>query len=245
MGNRTHSPGWRFAGLIGLSTRFPVQVGDGDDWRWRVSRCSTRYRVTIVTFCSTVLLNFRTATSKFAFVRCLVECCECLTVTGTATNWSKRYFQIDTARTAGYLGLPYAYPDPSPIRFKSGSLWVPEDEQPLNEYLYRLYVGAVQAGKGIEFLEHVGRMIWDGSTSGWDKGNHLALKMTAVGLELADVLTATPWETAKSVLDVNAEAMIEVGHWGVPLMVYRDEPFYGQDRFEQMIWRMRADGDVV
>lgn len=34
----------------------------------------------------------------------------------------QRYFEIDTARTAAYLGLPYAYPDPSPIQFKPGSL---------------------------------------------------------------------------------------------------------------------------
>ncbi len=156
----------------------------------------------------------------------------------------QRYFQIDTARTAAYLGLPYAYPDPSPIQFKPGSLWLPEDEQPLNEYLYRLYVGAVRTGKGLEFLDKTGRMLWDGSTPGWDKGDHLAHAMVAAGLELDGVLTATPWSKAKTILDANAQAMISAGHWGVPLMVYRDEPFYGQDRFEQMIWRMRREWDA-
>ena len=157
----------------------------------------------------------------------------------------QRYFQLDTERIAAYLGLPYAYPDPSPIQFKPGSLWLPEDEQPLNEYLYRLYVGAVQNGRGLKFLDKVGRMLWDGSTPGWDKGDHLAHAMVAAGLELNDVLRGTSWETAKIMLDANAQAMISAGHWGVPLMVYRDEPFYGQDRFDQLVWRMHRQRKVV
>jgi len=36
--------------------------------------------------------------------------------------------------------------------------------------------------------------------------------------------------------------MYAAGHWGVPLMVYRDEPFYGQDRFDQLLWRIKTEG---
>ena len=82
----------------------------------------------------------------------------------------QRYYETDTLRTAAFLGLPYAYPDPSPISFMSGSLWVAEQNQPLNERLSRLFVGSVREGKGLEFLDHVGRTLWDGSTPGWDKG---------------------------------------------------------------------------
>jgi 2-hydroxychromene-2-carboxylate isomerase len=32
------------------------------------------------------------------------------------------------------------------------------------------------------------------------------------------------------------------GHYGVPLMVYAGEPFFGQDRFDQLVWRMRQQG---
>ena len=51
----------------------------------------------------------------------------------------QNYFLTDAARTADFLDLPYASPNPSPITFKPGSLWVAEDEQPRNEYLYRLF----------------------------------------------------------------------------------------------------------
>ena len=88
-------------------------------------------------------------------------------------------------------------------------------------------------------------MLWDGSTHGWDQGNHLARALTAIGLTLDDVVAETSWKTAKKILDANAQAMMQAGHWGVPLMVYRGEPFYGQDRFDQLIWRMRGQGEDV
>ena len=88
-------------------------------------------------------------------------------------------------------------------------------------------------------------MLWDGSTPGWDEGDHLATAMGAAGLDLDEVLAATPWSEAMKSLDANAREIIGLGHWGVPLMVYHDEPFYGQDRFDQMIWRMRLEGEAV
>jgi 2-hydroxychromene-2-carboxylate isomerase len=32
------------------------------------------------------------------------------------------------------------------------------------------------------------------------------------------------------------------GHYGVPLMVYEGEPFFGQDRYDQLLWRMQQQG---
>lgn len=156
----------------------------------------------------------------------------------------QRYFATDTAREAEYLGLPYAYPEPSPIAFKPDSVWIAEEKQPLNEKLNRLYVGAVQAGRGLAFLDHVARMIWNGSTPGWDMGDHLKNAMAMAGVDMETVLANTPWAVAKIDLDGNAAAMLTAGHWGVPLMVYRHEPFYGQDRFDQLIWRMKQKGDL-
>ena len=38
------------------------------------------------------------------------------------------------------------------------------------------------------------------------------------------------------------EAQRKGGHYGVPLMVFDGEPFFGQDRFDQMKWRMQQKG---
>ena len=41
---------------------------------------------------------------------------------------------------------------------------------------------------------------------------------------------------------MNQDAQREGGHYGVPLMVFDNEPFFGQDRFDQLIWRMQQNG---
>ena len=109
----------------------------------------------------------------------------------------QNYFLTDAARTADFLDLHYATPNPSPITFKPGSLWVAEDEQPRNEYLYCLFVGSTKAGYGLEFLDKVGRMLWDGSTPDWDQGDNLEDKMREAGLDLEAILGSTSWENAK------------------------------------------------
>jgi 2-hydroxychromene-2-carboxylate isomerase len=32
------------------------------------------------------------------------------------------------------------------------------------------------------------------------------------------------------------------GHWGVPAFVFENEPFFGQDRIDLLIWRMESKG---
>ena len=93
-------------------------------------------------------------------------------------------------------------------------------------------------------------MLWDGSTSDWEQGDNLEDKMQEAGLDPETILSSTLWENAKQTLDQNdvgilevghwgVPLMVEVGHWGVPLMVFEEEPFYGQDRFDHLLWRMK------
>ena len=37
----------------------------------------------------------------------------------------------------------------------------------------------------------------------------------------------------------NQAAQSNAGHWGVPLMVFDGEPFFGQDRIDALSWCMR------
>ena len=153
----------------------------------------------------------------------------------------KRYFIADTRRTAEFLGLPHVYPDPSPIAFEPGSIWIASPEQPRIERLYRLFVGASRAGKGLAFLDVVGRGLWDGKNPGWDAGTFLYDTMARIGLDHDTLLGDNDWAGVENELDTNHQAMLEAGHWGVPLMVFEGEAFYGQDRFDQLLWRMGID----
>ena len=154
------------------------------------------------------------------------------------------YFNRDAARTAAFLGLPFVQPDPSPIAFRTDRLWTAEVDQPRNEYLQRLFVGAVKSGQGMAFLDRIIRRFWDGSLTGWDREGALDAPMREIGLDHDDVQSAMPWTRAKTILDDNADAMYTAGHWGVPLMAYDGEPFYGQDRFDQLVWSLRAAGKL-
>ena len=42
----------------------------------------------------------------------------------------------------------------------------------------------------------------------------------------------------RAALLANNEALLAAGHWGVPCFVVGGEPFYGQDRFDQLLWRL-------
>ena len=43
-------------------------------------------------------------------------------------------------------------------------------------------------------------------------------------------------------VEANQTAQRAGGHYGVPLMVFEGEPFFGQDRFDQFKWRMEQKG---
>ena len=153
------------------------------------------------------------------------------------------YFLTDTNRTAAYLGLPYKYPSPSPIQFEPGSVWIASKKQPYVELLYRLFVGAIRSQKGLEFLDVVVRALWDGSQVDWHEGPFLPNAMADIGLNYDAVITNNSWPDVDQELLLNHEAMLSAGHWGVPLMRYQGEPFYGQDRFDQLLWRMGIQAD--
>jgi 2-hydroxychromene-2-carboxylate isomerase len=47
---------------------------------------------------------------------------------------------------------------------------------------------------------------------------------------------------ARGAQNLDVEAHAASGHWGVPTFVFENEPFFGQDRIELLIWRMEARG---
>ena len=43
-------------------------------------------------------------------------------------------------------------------------------------------------------------------------------------------------------IERNQEALEAAGHWGVPTMVFEGEPFFGQDRLDLLLWRLKSRG---
>jgi len=40
-------------------------------------------------------------------------------------------------------------------------------------------------------------------------------------------------------LQANADLLSENGHWGVPIMAYKGETFFGQDRIDVLAWYIK------
>ena len=53
-----------------------------------------------------------------------------------------------------------------------------------------------------------------------------------------DRVLAGESERLDAAIKANEAAQREGGHYGVPLMVLDGEPFFGQDRVEQLVWRL-------
>ena len=152
------------------------------------------------------------------------------------------YFMRDCHRCGEFLGLPFRWPRPDPVVMDPVTRAIPA-EQPYIHRLVRLGQLAVERGKGMEFLLAVSRTIWSGEVESWIEGDHLAKVAASVGLDLAE-MDAAIIEGAERLDAATAanEAAQMPHHYGVPLMVYDGEHFFGQDRFDQLLWRMQQKG---
>jgi len=152
------------------------------------------------------------------------------------------YLMRDCARLAEMQGVPFAWPSPDPIVQDLATLEIAAD-QPYIHRLTRLGVAAQRRGRGLPFIHEVGKLTF-GGVRDWHRGNHLAGAAERAGLDLAELDAGIAADPAghEAEIERNEAAQKAAGHWGVPLMVFRGEPFFGQDRIEVLLWRMQQAG---
>ncbi len=152
------------------------------------------------------------------------------------------YLMRDTVRIAESLGIPYAWPQPDPVVMDRETRTFPK-EQPHIHRLTRLGVAAAEHGRGLPFVNEVSRIIFGGRIRGWNDGSHLADATARAGLDLVELDAAiAAAERYDAIISQNQKALEAAGHWGVPTMVFRDEPFFGQDRLDLLLWRLTQHG---
>lgn len=153
------------------------------------------------------------------------------------------YLMRDTVRTAEYLGLPYRWPRPDPVVMDFATRTYPR-EQPHIHRLSRLGQLAADRGRGLPFIASVSRLIWSGAIDNWHEGDHLARAAAEAGLDLAEMdrVVEAEGERLAAAIEANEADQRAAGHYGVPLMAFGGEPFFGQDRFDQLVWRMERAG---
>ena len=151
----------------------------------------------------------------------------------------RSYHSLDAPRMAEYLGIPYARPIPDPLVFDRETS-EPLSEQPHIRRLTRLALAARELGHEHDFLCSLMRLLWNSEVKGWDQGVHLEQTSVAARLDFSDLsrIAEDGAERFDQEVEGNGKYLEAAGHWGVPCMVVDDEPFFGQDRIELLVWRL-------
>jgi 2-hydroxychromene-2-carboxylate isomerase len=153
------------------------------------------------------------------------------------------YLMRDTMRIAEMLGLPYQWPRPDPVQVDMQTR-AATPNQPYIHRLTRLGCAAAEIGKGLPFLREISHTIWSGRHNGWNEGAHLGDAAARAGVDLAalDAKIAADPDKYEAIIMANQDAHKASGHWGVPTMAFEGEPFFGQDRLDVLLWRLKQKG---
>jgi len=153
------------------------------------------------------------------------------------------YLLRDTMRIAEMLGLPYRWPRPDPVVIDP----VTRAGMPDQPYIHRLtWLGcaAAEAGRGLPFLYEISTLLWSGKVDDWHTGDHMAKAAAKAGVDLAalDARIAAEPDRYEAIIQENQKAHQAAGHWGVPTCAFEGEPFFGQDRLDVLLWRLKQRG---
>jgi 2-hydroxychromene-2-carboxylate isomerase len=153
------------------------------------------------------------------------------------------YLLRDTFRISQMHNIPYRWPKPDPIvmDIANGEVAV---EQPYIHRVTRMGVAAERMGRGFQFARRASHAIWSGEVDAWHEGEHLAQAVSGAGLnaEKVEIIVRDEGGDLAAEVERNEADQLKAGHWGVPLFVFDHEPFFGQDRLDHLVWRMKQAG---
>ncbi|MDA9009313.1 DsbA family protein [Alphaproteobacteria bacterium] len=152
------------------------------------------------------------------------------------------YLIKDCLRIAKFRGMAFPLPSPDPIVQDLNTREIAND-QPYITDITRLGIEAAKEDRGLAFLDEVSKLIW-GGTKDWHMDDQLAPATRRAGLDLDSMrVEINGNEQGYDTRIAQNQADLEAaGHWGVPCLVFEDEPYHGQDRIDLAVWRMKQKG---
>ncbi len=147
------------------------------------------------------------------------------------------YLLRDIQRVAAFLDLPIRWPQPDPVIVDPATL-AGVETQPWLDLLMPLGLAAAETPQSLAFFDEVSRLIW-GGTRDWHEEGRLDAAIAKAGLDRATLEKALDADAVSAAIARNEADQQAAGHWGVPLMVHDGEPFFGQDRFDLLVWRLQ------
>jgi 2-hydroxychromene-2-carboxylate isomerase len=150
----------------------------------------------------------------------------------------------DFKKKAKQLDMPLNLPvKPDPIKQNIFTAKIAKN-QPYIFDICHMGQEMTDRGFGLEFAYKLSTKIW--SVKNWNKDEHLVEILSEFNIELLEI-RETIKNNEKALIEKikqNQVEQLDAGHHGVPLSVYKEEYFFGQDKFNDLIERMKTNGDL-
>jgi|TARA_B100001094_G_C17879470_1_gene646168 hypothetical protein len=149
---------------------------------------------------------------------------------------------IDMKLKARKLGMKFVLPPkPDPIKQDIFTGKVSDDQPYIFDICHLLQ--AAEKEKQIDFALEISSLIFGGGKN-WNKDEELIKASSNIGLDFYEMKKRVSGNESKLVEEIknNQKDQLEVGHHGVPLSVYKNNYFFGQDKFDDLVEELKKDG---
>lgn len=136
----------------------------------------------------------------------------------------RRYVNMDVFRSAAFHGAPINIPKSWPMR---------------SRLALRMSIVAAKQAWYPAFRRRVFQAAWEEQQDIGDEAVVAACVRDAGGEPASVLADATTSQIGERLRELTREAMAD-GVFGVPLMVFEGEPFFGRDRLDMLEWRLRG-----
>ena len=149
---------------------------------------------------------------------------------------------IDMKFKARRLGMKMIFPmRPDPIQQDALTGKI-SDHQP---YIFDIchFLQAVEKDKQLDFALEISQCIF-GGVKNWHTDESLMRATSKLELNFHEIKQRVS-ESEKDLIEEikkNQKAQLEVGHHGVPLTVFKDKFFFGQDKFDELVEELEKHG---
>ena len=151
---------------------------------------------------------------------------------------------IDMKFKARRLGMKMVFPmRPDPIQQEALTGKI-SDHQP---YIFDIchFLQAVEKDKQLDFALEVSKCIF-GGVKDWHIDESLIGLTSKLGLNFHEIKERVLQDKDKLIDEIkkNQKEQLQDGHHGVPLSVFNDKFFFGQDKFDELFEELRKHGHI-
>ena len=151
---------------------------------------------------------------------------------------------IDMKFKARRLGMKMVFPmRPDPIQQEALTGKI-SDHQP---YIFDIchFLQAVEKDKQLDFARDVSKCIF-GGVKDWHTDESLIGLTSKLGLNFHEIKERVLQDKDKLIDEIkkNQKEQLQAGHHGVPLSVFNDKFFFGQDKFDELFEELRKHGHI-